>query len=132
MSNGPLRIGTLGAAKIAPVALIRPARGLPEAEVVAVAARDPARAATFARKHAIPRVHDSYEALLADPEVDAVYNPLPNALHGEWTRRAMEAGKHVLCEKPLTANAAEAEEVAAIARASGFVVMEATTRWRIA
>jgi predicted dehydrogenase len=93
--------------------------------VVAVAARDRARAEAFARRHHIPRVHDSYEALLADPEIDAVYNPLPNGLHAEWTLRALDAGKHVLCEKPLTANAAEAEQVAAAADRTGLVVMEA-------
>jgi predicted dehydrogenase len=125
MSDGPLRIGTLGAAKIAPAALIKPARDVPEVSVVAVAARDGVRAAKFARKHGIERVHDTYNALLADPEVDAVYNPLPNGLHGEWTRRSLAAGKHVLCEKPLTANATEAEEVAAAASAAGLVVMEA-------
>ena len=66
-------------------------------------------------KHGIPRVHDSYEALIADPELDAVYIPLPNGLHGRWTRAALDAGKHVLCEKPFTANAAEAREIAELA-----------------
>ncbi len=124
-----LRIGILGAAKIAPAALVKPARGIPEVEVYAAAARDPARAAKFAAKHGIGRVHDSYAALIADPDVDAVYNPLPNGLHGEWTIKALEAGKHVLCEKPFTANAEEAERVAAVAAASGRVVMEAF-HWR--
>ena len=121
----PLRIGTLGAARITPAALIRPARHVTDVEVAAVAARDPARAQKFATKHGIPRVHTSYEALLADPEIDAVYNPLPNGLHGEWTVKALDAGKHVLCEKPFTANADEAASVAAAAEASGLVVMEA-------
>jgi len=121
----PLRIGTLGAAKITPGALTKPAREVPEVEVVAVAARDRARAERFARKRGIPTVHDSYEALLADPGVDAVYNPLPNGLHGRWTLAALDAGKHVLCEKPFTANADEAEKVAAAAASSGLVVMEA-------
>jgi predicted dehydrogenase len=103
MTPGPLRIGILGAARIAPTALIQPARAMDEAEVLAVAARDSARAAEFAQKHVIPKVHASYEALLADPEIDAVYNPLPNGLHGRWTIAALEAGKHVLCEKPFTA-----------------------------
>ncbi len=120
-----VRIGVLGAARITPAALIRPARRVPEVSVTAVAARDPERARRFAAKHRIRRVHESYEALLADPAIDAVYNPLPNALHAHWTLRAIEAGKHVLCEKPLTANAAEAAEVAAAAKASGLVVMEA-------
>jgi predicted dehydrogenase len=121
----PLRIGTLGAAKITPGALTKPAREVPEVEVVAVAARDRARAERLARKRGIPTVHDSYEALLADPGVDAVYNPLPNGLHGRWTLAALDAGKHVLCEKPFTANADEAEKVAAAAASSGLVVMEA-------
>jgi predicted dehydrogenase len=124
-----LRIGILGAAKIAPSALVKPARSVSDVEIHAVAARDPARAAKFAAKHGIGRVHDSYDALLADPDVDAVYNPLPNGLHGEWTVKALEAGKHVLCEKPFTANAEEAEQVAAVAASSGKVVMEAF-HWR--
>ena len=70
-------------------------------------------------------MHDSYEALIADPDLDAVYNPLPNGLHGRWTRAALAAGKHVLCEKPFTANAAEAREVAELAAKSDRVVMEA-------
>jgi predicted dehydrogenase len=93
-----LRIGILGAARIAPAALIKPARQVPEVEVVAVAARDRDRAAAFARKHGIPTVHGSYDELLADPGVDAVYNPLPNGLHGRWTLAALHAGKPVLCE----------------------------------
>jgi predicted dehydrogenase len=121
----PLRMGILGAARIAPTALVKPARDVTEVEVTAVAARDPARAAKFARKHGIPRVHTSYDALLADPDIDAVYNPLPNGLHCEWTLRALDAGEHVLCEKPLTSNAAEAEQVAAAAERTGLVVMEA-------
>jgi predicted dehydrogenase len=120
-----LRIGALGAAKITPAALIRPARLVDGVEVVAVAARDTQRAARFAEKHGIARVHESYEALLADPDIDAIYNPLPNGLHGQWTMRALDAGKHVLCEKPFTANAEEATSVAAHAEASGLTVMEA-------
>ncbi len=121
----PLRIGTLGAARITPSALVKPARDVDGVEVVAVAARDHERAQAFAAKHAIPRTFDSYAALVADPDIDAVYNPLPNGLHGEWTRAALATGKHVLCEKPFTANAAEAEAVTAAADASGLVVMEA-------
>ena len=120
-----LRIGTLGAARITSSALIKPARQIPEVTVAAVAARDPERARRFAAKHRIRRVHASYQALIDDPAIDAIYNPLPNSLHAQWTLRAIEAGKHVLCEKPFTANAAEAAEVAAAAAASGLVVMEA-------
>ena len=120
-----LRIGILGAARIAPAALVKPASASSEVDVVAVAARSLERAQAFAAKHDIPRAHSSYEALLADPDVDAVYNPLPNGLHGRWTRAALEAGKHVLCEKPFTANAAEAREIALLAADSDRVVMEA-------
>ena len=120
-----MRIGILGAARIAPLALINPARENAEVVVAAVAARDVSRARAFAAKHGIARVHDSYEALIADPELDAVYNPLPNGLHGKWTRAALAAGKHVLCEKPFTANAAEAREIAELAAKSDRVVMEA-------
>jgi predicted dehydrogenase len=121
----PLRIGVLGAARIAPSALIKPAKDNPEVAVTAVAARDGARARAFAAKNEIPRVHESYEALIADPDLDAIYNPLPNGLHGRWTRAALDAGKHVLCEKPFTANAVEAREIADVAAKSNRVVMEA-------
>lgn len=120
-----LRIGVLGAANITPKSVIEPARTLPDVEVVAVAARDPERARAFAAEHGIPRVHDAYETLVADPEIDAVYNPLPNGLHGRWTIAALDAGKHVLCEKPFTANAEEATLVGAAAERAGTVVMEA-------
>jgi predicted dehydrogenase len=120
-----VQIGVLGAARIAPPALIKPAQENSDVVVAAVAARDVSRAQAFAAKHGIARVHDSYEALLADPDLDAVYNPLPNGLHGKWTRAALAAGKHVLCEKPFTANAAEAREIAEVAAQSDRVVMEA-------
>jgi predicted dehydrogenase len=120
-----VRIGILGAARVAPAAVIKPARNIAEAEIGAVAARDRNRAETFASKHGIAYVRDSYAALVADPNLDAIYNPLPNGLHAEWTIAALEAGKHVLCEKPFTANAQEAEAVAAVAARTGLVVMEA-------
>ncbi|MER7638171.1 Gfo/Idh/MocA family oxidoreductase [Streptomyces sp. NPDC126522] len=124
-----LRIGILGAASIAPSALIKPAQQHPRVAVTAVAARSRPRAEAFARKHDVPVVHPTYEALLADPQIDAVYVPLPNGLHADWMLRAIDAGKHVLCEKPFTANRAEAERVAEAADAArartGLVVMEA-------
>ena len=86
-----LRIGVLGAARIAPAAIVKPARSAPDAEVVAVAARDRSRADAFAAKHGIPRVFDSYADLLANPGIDAIYNPLPNGLHAQWTIAALEA-----------------------------------------
>jgi predicted dehydrogenase len=124
-SGRMLRLGILGAARIAERALIIPTRESASVTVVAIATRDKARADTFALQHGIPTAYGSYESLLEDPSVDAVYIPLPNALHGSWTLRALEAGKHVLCEKPLTANAAEAERVVSAATSTGLVVMEA-------
>jgi len=121
-----LRIGVLGAARITPVALVKPARRTGRALVTAVAARDRTRAEEFARKHEIPRVLGSYAELVNDPDIDAVYNPLPNGLHGHWTIAALGAGKHVLCEKPFTANADEARAVAEADNGNpGLVVMEA-------
>jgi predicted dehydrogenase len=120
-----LRIGVLGAARITPMALIRPAGRVPGAVVAAVAARDPQRAAAYAKKHGVEKVHTSYDDLLADESLEAIYNPLPNALHAEWTLKALAAGKHVLCEKPFTSNEAEAQVVSDAAKKSGLVVMEA-------
>jgi D-xylose 1-dehydrogenase (NADP+, D-xylono-1,5-lactone-forming) len=99
------------------------------AEVVAVASRDAARATAYAREHGIERAHGSYEALLADEGIDAVYIPLPNSLHHEWTLRALEAGKHVLCEKPYSRRAADAEEAFDIAERNGLILSEAFM-WR--
>jgi predicted dehydrogenase len=122
----PVRIGTLGAAAITPNALIKPAAVVDDAVVTAVAARDADRARAFATKHGIPNVHTSYDDLVNDPDIDAIYNPLPNSHHGPWTLKAIAAGKHVLCEKPFTANATEAEQVKAAADAAPtLVVMEA-------
>jgi predicted dehydrogenase len=120
-----LRIGILGAARIAPMALVRPAARVPEVAVAAVAARSRARAEAFAARHGIPRVHESYQALLEDPEIDAVYNPLPNAHHCAWSIQALEAGRDVLCEKPLAANAGEARRMAEAAEKTGRVLVEA-------
>jgi D-xylose 1-dehydrogenase (NADP+, D-xylono-1,5-lactone-forming) len=109
-----LRWGILGPGRIAP-RLVRGIGATSRASLAAVGSRDVGRARAFAAAHHIPRAHGSYEALLGDPEVDVVYVALPNHLHAPWTIRALEAGKHVLCEKPL---ALAAEEVDAIAEAS--------------
>jgi predicted dehydrogenase len=118
-------MGVLGAAAIVPTALTGPVRSIPEVRVTTIAARDPKRAQAFARRHQIPRIHQTYEELIHDREIDAVYNPLPNGLHAEWTIRALQAGKHVLCEKPMASNAREAKAMANAARATGLVLSEA-------
>ena len=120
-----LRIGVLGAARITPAALLRPAARVGGVRVVAIAARDQARATAFAQRHGIDAVDPSYQALVERSDIDAVYNPLPNSLHGRWTLAAIAAGKHVLCEKPFAANASEAQSVAQAATSAGVVVMEA-------
>ena len=119
-----LRIGVLGASRIAEVAIVGPAQELGH-RLVAVAARDPHRAALFAEKYGVERVLGSYDEVLADPEVDAVYNPLANSLHGPWNLAAVRAGKPVLTEKPYARNRAEALEVATASQAAGVPVVEA-------
>jgi xylose dehydrogenase (NAD/NADP) len=94
-------------------------------DVVAVASRDPARAQAFAAEYDIPVVHGSYEALLEDPAVEAVYIPLPNSMHVEWSVRALDAGKHVLCEKPLAARTEDAEQAFDAAERAGRLLSEA-------
>ena len=120
----PLRIGILGAARIAGRAIAEPAR-LTGARLVAVAARDTDRAEAFAAEHGVERVHASYADVLDDPEVEVVYNPLANGLHGPWNLRAIAAGKHVITEKPSASNTAEATAVRDAARERGVSVMEA-------
>lgn len=120
-----LRIGVLSTADIARRKVIPGMRRATRAEVAAIASRDGDRARQVAAELGIPRAHDSYEGLLADPEVDAVYIPLPNHLHATWTIAAARAGKHVLCEKPLALTSAEAREMIAAADAAGTVLMEA-------
>jgi len=121
----PIRFGILGAARIVPDALIKAAHDVPDAEVAAIAARDPMRAREFAAAHGIPRVHATYDDVVNDPELDVIYNPLPNSLHCQWTIAALRAGKHVLCEKPIAANAAEAERMAQAAQESAMILGEA-------
>lgn len=123
--NFLLRIGCLGAARIAPEAIVHPAFVRGDVEIAAVAGRDAERCRTFASRHGIGRVLPDYEALVSDPDIDLVYNPLPIHLHAEWTIRALEAGKHVLCEKPFAMNIGEAEAVLRASQVSGRRVIEA-------
>ena len=120
-----VRWGVLGCAAIATEKVIPAMQRSERCEVVAIASRDRGRAAETAEQLGIPHHHGSYDDLLADPEVEAVYNPLPNHLHAEWTLRAAAAGKHVLCEKPLALTAAEAAEMVEGCRAAGVLLMEA-------
>ncbi len=122
------RWGILSTARIAQ-RIVEGARSSADAQIVAVGSRDSTRAQAYADEHGIERVHGSYEDLLADPEVDAVYIPLPNSLHVPWTVRALEAGKHVLCEKPLSRDPAQVEEAFDAASRAGRVLMEAFM-WR--
>ena len=119
----PLRIGILGAARIAPSAIIFPAQATGH-QLVAVGARDKARAAEFAKQYQIQKAYGSYQEVIDDPDVDVVYNALHNGGHGPWNIKALAAGKHVLSEKPSASNAAEAKEVAAAVSKSGKVFME--------
>ncbi|GAA3795700.1 Gfo/Idh/MocA family protein [Streptomyces phyllanthi] len=123
MTGEPLRIGVLGAARIAELAIVGPARAGGH-RLVAVAARDRARAETFAAAHGVERVVGSYADLVADPEVEVVYNPLANGLHGPWNLAALAAGKHVLTEKPSASNAEEAAEIHEAVAKAGTVFME--------
>ncbi len=120
-----IRIGLLGASRIAPRAVIEPARDRTDVVVTKVAARDPERAKSYAAEHGIPGIAPTYADLVADPEVDLVYNGLPASGHAEWTIRALEAGKAVLCEKPFSMDAGEARRMVDASRAHGRPLIEA-------
>jgi predicted dehydrogenase len=124
VTDAPLRLGVLGAARISEIAIIAPAHAT-GARLVAVAARDRARAEAFGAQHGFERVLDSYQDVIDDSEVEAVYNPLHNGLHAPMNLRAIAAGKHVLTEKPYASNAAEARIVRDAAKAKGVHVVEA-------
>ena len=119
-----LRWGILGPGRIAP-RLVRAVVGCTRGELVAVASRDLDRAAAFAATHGVAQAFGSYEALLATSDVDVVYLSLPNHLHAEWTIRALEAGKHVLCEKPLACTVEDVDAIAAAAERTGRIAVEA-------
>lgn len=125
VANGKLKWGIMGAANIAKRAVIPGVKGSELNEVAAIASRDYGKAKEAAEQLDIPTVYGSYEELLEDPSIDVVYIPLPNHLHREWTMRAAEAGKHILCEKPLALNAREAEEMAEACAKAGVTMAEA-------
>ena len=122
-SKEPLRIGILGAAKIARL-FIEGARASPRIDIRAVASRELEKAQAFARENSIAHAYGGYDALLADPAIDAVYNPLSNNLHAQWSIRAANSGKHVLCEKPLALSAKEAAAMFEAARRNNVYVVE--------
>jgi xylose dehydrogenase (NAD/NADP) len=122
-SRSPLRIGILSTAQIAR-AFVKGVRPSSRVTVVGVASRDGAKAERFAAEAGLPRSYNSYEALLADPQIDAIYNPLPNSLHAQWSIRALEAGKHVLCEKPLATTSAEARAMFEAAKRNKVYLVE--------
>ena len=124
-----MRIGVLGAARIVPTALLRPAEDTPGVTVAAVAARDPRRAEDFAAAHAIATVHGDYASLVEDDSLDAVYVALPASLHARWSIAALEAGRHVLVEKPFASNATEAREMVDASERTGRYLVEAF-HWR--
>ena len=120
-----IRWGVLGGAKIAIAKVIPAMQRAAGCEVVAIASRDGGRAGRVAADLGVPKAYGSYEALVADPDVDVVYIPLPNHLHVPWTTRAAEAGKHVLCEKPIALNAAEARTLLDVRDRTGVRIQEA-------
>ena len=120
-----ISIGVLGAARIVPHGLLQPAKETPGVHVTGIASRTPQKAAEFAARYGIQRAFDSYEALLESKDIDAVYIALPPSLHYDWARRAIEAGKHVLCEKPLAENAQRAQELMLFARQHDRILVEA-------
>jgi xylose dehydrogenase (NAD/NADP) len=119
-----LRIGIISTARVGERRIVPAIQKSKNATVTAVASRDGARAQAYAERLDLPKAYTSYEALLNDPEIDAVYVPLPNALHCEWSCKAAEAGKHVLCEKPLAANAREVDRMIGACDANDVVLME--------
>ncbi|KAH9481014.1 putative oxidoreductase [Psilocybe cubensis] len=124
----PLKFGIISTADISIQALILPARSHPGVEIYAIAGRSLENTERFAKKHGIKKVYggkDAYQALVEDPEVDVVYIPLPNIMHYEWTMRSLNAGKHVLVEKPIAMRSEEARRVHELAEAKGLVLMEA-------
>ena len=131
-TSTPLRLGVLGAAAINPSAIFDPVSTHPGVVISGIAARDKARAEKQIKQYKLQhaRAYDSYDDLLADPEIEAIYNPLPNGLHSEWTIKALRAGKHVLVEKPIASNAEQVREIRRVSQETGKLVLEAF-HWRL-
>ena len=130
MARNVVRYGIISTAQIALNRHVPAARESANSEIIAISSRSDAKARQAAEKHGIPKWYGSYEALLADPDIDAVINPLPNSMHCEWTIKAAEAGKHILCEKPLAVTVDEARRMIQAARANNVLLVEAFThRW---
>lgn len=125
MNERPIRWGVMGAADIARTALCPAIQNAEHAVLEALATSAPEKAARFRKRHPGLRLHDGYDALLADPDIDAVYIPLPNHLHVEWTERALHAGKHVLCEKPIALRADQIDRLIALRDETGLLATEA-------
>ena len=125
MSRQSVRWGIISTARITESAFIPAVRQTKRGRVVAVASRDRAKAEAFARKHDIPAAFGDYGSMLASGDIDAVYNPLPNTLHAEWTIAAAEQGKHVFCEKPLAVSPAQAQQMIDACRQAGMLLVEA-------
>lgn len=123
--SGKIRWGILSTAKIAETAFIPSLAQTRRGQLAAVASRDGARAQAFAETHNIPQAFDSYDAMIESDAIDAIYNPLPNSLHAEWTEKAAAAGKHVFCEKPLGVSATEAQHMVDVCAQAGVVLFEA-------
>lgn len=125
MSARKVRWGIISTARIAETAFIPAVRQTERGEIVAVASRSRDKAEAFAQKHGIPQIFDDYAAMLASDEIDAVYNPLPNTMHAEWTIAAAQQGKHIFCEKPLAATSANAQKMIDACQAAGVLLVEA-------
>ncbi|HET6283983.1 MAG TPA: Gfo/Idh/MocA family oxidoreductase, partial [Polyangia bacterium] len=125
MDDRPVRWGVLGASRFALMAAIPGMKRAPLVDLRALASRSLAKATQAATSAGVARAYGSYEELLADAEIEAIYNPLPNNLHVPWSIKAARAGKHVLCEKPIAMSAAEAEQLAEVQRQTGKIVAEA-------
>ena len=118
------KLGILGTARIAPKAVITPAAIMNNIHIYGIASRNPANAQQFATDHKIPKLYDTYEGLIEDPDIDIIYIPLPNSLHTEYCLKAVKAGKHVLCEKPISMNAKEARELQSASSMYPGIIME--------